>query len=659
MTPWIPDANDLQPSQVVSFQNNLLHPTRRVEAFLEPENREATIVVAPKGFGKTLLLMAKRFSLKTSITRILPEGQTLIDKPSGSPSVIKSSEYGEIRDEVSYWKNLWLVSIGLTITKAQVFRLENLSTSTQKIIDNEDLVSCCDIFDAILTSDRDDYYNYIDDYNDHIISKVRKIDSQVALFVDNIDEYFGDSYAADFDGKSRHFGTLKDSYWYHSQLGLALASRELNGINKHLKIFVSIRKEVLQKSVKMGSFWTQLKGKSIEIKYTEADIEAIISKNIKSEQKKNLVSPAAALSIDKFVGKNTQIVHPKTGDEEDFLSFWIRHTLNRPRDVISIGREISLLQPSERTADRLSKCVRKEAADLVRAYMYEMQPHLPGFDPDLICRLIPSNTFTKQELETVSKAYSESFRNKYTTSETHTDHVFCALFKIGILGYVASDVDGAIRQAFRPIGEDSLDEAGILPDVERYIVHPSMDNLIGELNPKYYQSLNKYNVIGNGRVWREERSISYVVKGDVKGFSKICAEENKATEFDKYIRKSLREVSQGIDYSEVSGGDSVLMVDKNPVSVISAASELAIKLENSEFNCQMRFGAHAGFISIVAENGVKRLQGGYALRTAARLEQAGIPGIVLASDQFLEAMQAQFENTIFKFIKLEPDVVAP
>lgn len=654
MTPWIADANDLQPKEVSKFKTNLLHPTRRVEAFLEIENREATIVVAPKGFGKTLLLMAKRLSLQGHYPKILPLGQSLVDKPSGSPSVIVSSEYGDIRDEISYWKNVWLISLGLIIAKNSFGTSENLTPFSRKIIENPDHTSACDVFDVILTSTREDYYKFLDDHNDIIMPKIRNIDSQIAMFIDNIDEYFGETYSASFDGKSRHFGELKDSFWYLSQLGLALSSREINRINKHVKIFISMRKEVLQKSIHMGSFWTQLKGKCIDIEYTNDDIKHMIQKNIESENKKNLVNPYLSDPMDRFVGEGMTIVHPTTGDEEDFLDFWVRHTLNRPRDVISIGREISLLKPEERTPARLSKCVRSEAASLVRAYMYEMQPHLPGFDPDLICRLIPSNTLNRNDLDDISKNYAKEFISKYSTEDLHTHHIFCALFKIGILGYIAYDVDTSrFVQVFRQVGEDSLDEAGVIPNVDRYVIHPSLDNLIGQMRPKYFENLNRYNVIGQGRVWRSERAISYIIKGDVKGYSQIMKDPTQAEAFSKMFESALKAANVGLDYAEITNGDSVTIIDRNPVSAISAAREIALRVFNSEFKKHMRFGGHAGFISITSEGGIKKPQG-YAIRTAARIEEVGVPGHIIVSEKFIDEMRDQFENPVFGIRALEP-----
>ena len=47
-----------------------------------------------------------------------------------------------------------------------------------------------------------------------------------------------------------------------------------------------------------------------------------------------------------FFGSTTRVTHPTTGDEEEVLGFWLRHTVGRPRDVVSIGKVLaSILAP--------------------------------------------------------------------------------------------------------------------------------------------------------------------------------------------------------------------------------------------------------------------------------------------------------------------------
>ena len=40
-----------------------------------------------------------------------------------------------------------------------------------------------------------------------------------------------------------------------------------------------------------------------------------------------------------------RVVHG-TGDEEDVVAFWIRHTFRRPRDIVFIGRDLAAIDPA-------------------------------------------------------------------------------------------------------------------------------------------------------------------------------------------------------------------------------------------------------------------------------------------------------------------------
>src|SRR5262249_34549299 len=78
-----------------------LHPNPEIRSFLRADNKSTTIVIAPKGFGKTLLLKAKRLSIQDKYGHILPTG-ALVEKPSGLPSVIPTTDYSDLRDSESH-----------------------------------------------------------------------------------------------------------------------------------------------------------------------------------------------------------------------------------------------------------------------------------------------------------------------------------------------------------------------------------------------------------------------------------------------------------------------------------------------------------------------------------------------------------------------------
>src|SRR5262249_27556063 len=58
MRAWTVDADDIRVAE--DFDESLLHRTPEIDSFLTPDRDDKFIVIATKGFGKTLLLKAKR-----------------------------------------------------------------------------------------------------------------------------------------------------------------------------------------------------------------------------------------------------------------------------------------------------------------------------------------------------------------------------------------------------------------------------------------------------------------------------------------------------------------------------------------------------------------------------------------------------------------------
>ncbi len=58
MRAWTVDADDIRVAE--DFDESLLHRTPEIDAFLTPDRDDKFIVIGTKGFGKTLLLKAKR-----------------------------------------------------------------------------------------------------------------------------------------------------------------------------------------------------------------------------------------------------------------------------------------------------------------------------------------------------------------------------------------------------------------------------------------------------------------------------------------------------------------------------------------------------------------------------------------------------------------------
>ena|SRR2546426_8997205 len=80
MRAWTVDADDIQIAD--DLDAALLHRTSWIESFLEQKRSDQFIVTATKGFGKPLLLKAKRISYRDGAATSIPDNG-LLDKPIG------------------------------------------------------------------------------------------------------------------------------------------------------------------------------------------------------------------------------------------------------------------------------------------------------------------------------------------------------------------------------------------------------------------------------------------------------------------------------------------------------------------------------------------------------------------------------------------------
>ena len=107
MRAWTVDADDIRVAE--DFDDTLLHHTPEIDSFLNLDRDDKFIVIGTKGFGKTLLLKAKRVLYQRAGQAIcLPSGN-LLDKPIGDK--IFSKDMLEIyAHSTEWWAKVWLIS---------------------------------------------------------------------------------------------------------------------------------------------------------------------------------------------------------------------------------------------------------------------------------------------------------------------------------------------------------------------------------------------------------------------------------------------------------------------------------------------------------------------------------------------------------------------
>src|SRR5512132_2128621 len=81
MRAWTVDADDIRVAE--DFDESLLHRTPEIDGFLRSDRDDTFTVIGTKGFGKTLLLKAKRILYQQEGRAVCLPAGVLLDKPIG------------------------------------------------------------------------------------------------------------------------------------------------------------------------------------------------------------------------------------------------------------------------------------------------------------------------------------------------------------------------------------------------------------------------------------------------------------------------------------------------------------------------------------------------------------------------------------------------
>src|SRR5215475_10587110 len=148
MRAWTVDADDIRVAE--DFDESLLHRTPEIDGFLNPHRDDKFIVIGTKGFGKTLLLKAKRILYqREGRAACLPVG-VLLDKPIGDKIFSRESLAFFVVSALP-WSKLWLSAIALATLK-HVRAIDDLKVSPAlaALVADDKLQSTIDHFIRLL-----------------------------------------------------------------------------------------------------------------------------------------------------------------------------------------------------------------------------------------------------------------------------------------------------------------------------------------------------------------------------------------------------------------------------------------------------------------------------------------------------------------------------
>jgi class 3 adenylate cyclase len=204
-------------------------------------------------------------------------------------------------------------------------------------------------------------------------------------------------------------------------------------------------------------------------------------------------------------------------------------------------------------------------------------------------------------------------------------------------------VSGEWRQRFMRPGEATLEANSVLPRATHYLVHPVLSDVIGRINPAYLRRIDRVNVVGYDRPWRETDTVDRpvkarlccVLKADVQGFGNLMRSGT-----DGPVRKALEEaVTRWASPAAITAtwaGDAALIADDDPVALAQTARHLMDDVYKVPGQPRLRIALHYGDVQTSQRETDLRtiIVGGEAILCAARVETIVEPGQIWATEEF-------------------------
>ena len=503
-----------------------------------------------------------------------------------------------------------------------------------------------------------------------------RINTQIVFFIDNVDEYFRpvlEDRSARTSGRHSLYRNRSNAVWSLAQIALASVAYELEKTNHHIKIYCTIRHEAFLKMPEVESDAFQISGRCTKIEYTREDLEKIFLKNVDITQKDRLVDPDHSDAMLRLVGDANKLVgHRFVSRPEPIFDYFLRHTLYRPRDLMFIGGEIVKIDPSQRSTDAIRAAVDTATKTIVNSIFGEMRPFFSVPNRELLFKRVEANVMNLDQLEEISEAYVADLGNAVSRdADEEIGYPFSVLHKLGLLGTVRLEFgnQGRWLQRFLQPTEIQISNDTELPVSEYYLIHPALDQSIYERSAGFTRGYDTRNIIGNQLEWEEPISYSFVLKGDMVGYSHVMNSELYEIVTRK-LYEWAREICTDLMFVDVSGGDSILMIDGSPQRILRCAKELVRRAGDfQERPMKMRFGGAAGPIAFER---MRRMHNGswdtitvpmgLALRTTALLEPLAAPGSALVEErfhQFANGRDANANDALQHGKELSGDFMSP
>ena len=173
-----------------------------------------------------------------------------------------------------------------------------------------------------------------------------------------------------------------------------------------------------------------------------------------------------------------------------------------------------------------------------------------------------------------------------------------------------------------------------------------MTDVIGRVNPAYLQRVDRVNIVGYARPWREVEGIARatsshtfcVLKGDVHGFGGLMHAGAEVP--GQALEEGVRQWARKAVVAETGAGDSVLIVHEDPVFLAQAARHVMDDVYQATGQPRLRIALHYGEVQLQPSSGAEppAVVGGSAILCASRVEPHVLPGQIWATEEFRQVL---------------------
>lgn len=537
MRAWIIDAGltDFTSEELSSFTPV---GNETIKSFLATRNSMATILVAPKGYGKTLLLKKKVADLRKFYSgervHIHPSnasGTVEVLRVDGMAQKMADWDWAKRLTTHQQWSDIWTYAISFLVcineskmpnasiaSKEAAQAIDSLfighaepylanevdSQNKGKIASHKKIknsknsnqfLTVRNFFSAMAQNWENNSIEYSKLYTLKVQGVLDNLETLHFLFLDSPDESLNwDSSAPEQSTEALDdvglWGSFPDQ-WVNFNIGLVDAIRRLRQMYGQIRVFTAIRTEALN-SVE-AAVGMQYEEMCARLSYTKQELREIFERNIElmsnDDEDRNLLVtyPFKNSLIKDFIGID-RALHSPTNTFEDLFDAIVRHTRWTPRDLMMMGKAFTKLPTSLR-----SKCTETDL-DPIRSVIDDT-----------------SMIFLNNHKSASIPIYPETLNNLIAKFRTNIIHVsalrtlapiearntsigcpFDYLYSQGLFGWIGNKAAGNSNRILFLEGQKIASRGQILPMARWYAYHPIFFGYLRQIHGDGKSNSNGY-----------------------------------------------------------------------------------------------------------------------------------------------------------------------